>query len=200
MVSIICNVLKIFLLALFLFIIFLFLFESLFMSAFLPLYQYIVAAVFLSFISIVLHKNKKTLMALLVLVAVILVPASVNYSGYCLRQNKFVSPEEKIKMAIERIHKWTNNDRHWSLDGQKIELIPYDTAEDILKSNPDCCTYKQTSRTTSGGWNIAKGRVIYETKYKKEDGSIGTTELKGHVYYNNCGVREIVEELRFGND
>lgn len=139
-------------------------------------------------------------MALLVLVAVTLVPASVNYSGYCLRQNKFVSSEEKIKMAIERIHKWTSNDRHWSMEGQEIEIIPYDTAEDILTNNPDCCTYKQTGRTIYAGDKVGEGNVRYETKYKKEDGSTGTTELKGHVYYNICGVKEVVEELRFGTD
>ncbi len=196
----IVNFLKFVFLSLFLFISFFVLLESLFMPLFLPMYQHVALAIILSLISILLHIKKKTFIAFMIISLSLLVPAGANYSGYCIRQNKFVSPEEKIQEAVTRIHKWTNEKRFWAIGEEKIELIPYSSAEEIIKNNPDCCTYKQTDRTIYGEWSIAEGRIQYETQYKKEDGSIETTELKGGANYGNCGVTEIWDFINFGND
>jgi|GEM_PF-7046603 len=187
-------------LTIFLFVQYLTSFESLFMPLFMPLYVYLVAAIIGSIITFLIQKYIGFLISIIFLVLTIAVPSGINYSGYCLRQNRFVTAEEKIHEAVKRIHRWTNRKKYWLINGEQIELISYDSAETILDANPDCCGYKKIGRTISPGWKTAEGHIWYETQYKAKDGSIDSTKLKATVYYNNCGVEQIVEELRFGDD
>jgi hypothetical protein len=69
-----------------------------------------------------------------------LLPASLNYSGMCLAEGRWLSNDEKIRKVVEVINspgrvfiEDKNNNT------QPYQLIPYKSVDDFLEKNPDCC-------------------------------------------------------------
>ncbi len=97
-----------------------------------------------------------------------LVLMTLNYNGYCFKEKRFISDQEKIRMVVERIVikrgapipfwpkrydkgnvvKNKNGETVWvvSKDGnvkpsdEPVEPIPYQSVDEFFARNPNCCT------------------------------------------------------------
>lgn len=135
----------------------------------------------------------------------------LNYFGYCFREHRFPSDEEKIKSVVQSIV--TNelpfrrpdvegNAEYWVIEGKKepVEPISYRDVEEFFALNPGCCEIRYDYINTSEGplrfgvmnrllGGSSGGVVIvhYRYWYRDRDGvqrSEGTTL---ESLQNNCG-------------
>ena len=65
---------------------------------------------------------------------------ALNYSGFCFKKMRYLSDDEKIRMAIAVVNKIGG--RHYTGEGpvKYMETIPYESVDVFLRENPDCCT------------------------------------------------------------
>ncbi len=78
---------------------------------------------------------------LLLPVFALMLPAGLNYSGMCLAEGGWLSDEERIDIAIQRI---ISQKKVWISDGaagsQEYDFVPYASVKEFKKKNPNCCT------------------------------------------------------------
>ncbi len=66
--------------------------------------------------------------------------ASLNYSGFCFDEMRYLSDEEKIRTVFEMRNQQDTiyvktEDRGW----QRYEQVKYESFEQFMKMNPNCC-------------------------------------------------------------
>lgn len=73
--------------------------------------------------------------------------AVLNYSGFCFKELRYLSDDEKIQRVIAEINKGIFITGAGTITNPAIgevgairEPIPYESVEVFLKENPDCCT------------------------------------------------------------
>ncbi len=65
----------------------------------------------------------------------------LNYSGFCFKEMRYISDEEKIRNAIAVVNK-IGGATYIGKDGfpdKYREIIPYEDVDDFLDKNPKCC-------------------------------------------------------------
>src|SRR4051812_9836279 len=91
-----------------------------------------------------LKKHPIKLILLALLLVFVVTPASLNYSGFCMVQGRWLSDEEKIKLAVQAVNNRGPNrsyfkdkdaDKYGNNDAFKYnKYLDYD---DFLKRNPN---------------------------------------------------------------
>lgn len=80
---------------------------------------------------------------------IFIVYGSLNYSGFCFKEMRYLSDEEKIHKAIAANHTIKGNANYWyswgyipSMPGKNDtyrQIIPYEDVDAFLRENPNCC-------------------------------------------------------------
>ncbi len=65
----------------------------------------------------------------------IILPASLNYSGFCIAQGRYLSDDEKIRAVIS----YHNNRDTLPVGTHNYQQISYRSVEEFLAKNPNCC-------------------------------------------------------------
>ena len=72
-----------------------------------------------------------------------LIYGALNYSGFCFKEMRYLSDEEKIRIAVAKVNKmggWRHlKELGWPSNRYK-KIIPYESVDAFLQENPDCCT------------------------------------------------------------
>jgi hypothetical protein len=84
---------------------------------------------------------------LLLFVLLLGVPASLNYSGFCMSRGWWLGDEERIRIVIEEINRQYKLPIETKTEGTKYYIQEkYESVEDFLNKNPNCC------KVTSSGY------------------------------------------------
>lgn len=142
---------------------------------------------------------------------------ALNYSGFCFRELRYLSNAEKKRLAVELVSsgKFNTNTGHYisSVSGKPDrweKTLPYESVEEFLKENPDCCTLVPKERgyhddfTPPTFWERLSGKynygVLVKAQYKYITGPIDEKGKEGvgheihrsgtgHFSFGNCGDR-----------
>jgi hypothetical protein len=104
---------------------------------------------------------------------------ALNYSGFCFKEMRYLSDEEKIRKAISANYTIKGNDSYWyswesprsASDRVEIyrKIIPYDDVDAFLRENPNCCTviYKGFADDPAPSfWQRVTGHFNYGVRMK----------------------------------
>lgn len=149
---------------------------------------------------------KLILLTMITLVLVVIVILSLNYAGFCFAERRFLSDEEKIKIAIKYI--LSTYPPVIDLFEERNEIvvkigrntpadpIRYDSMEDFLSQNPSCC--KITKTMERSGYTVRLEHKLlgsvntfvelkFKVKYVDEKGIVRTAMKTRYVAVSNCG-------------
>ncbi|NER05846.1 MAG: hypothetical protein F6K17_26260 [Okeania sp. SIO3C4] len=129
-----------------------------------------------------------------VLFALFLLYAGLNYSGFCFAQMRYLSDEERFrKIFFDRI----NRGGTFVSEGQGYEKVKYESFEQYMESNSDCCAIVPYHRAYNGftfleritGYGSGELTVMSFTVYSldKNGERISPQELKLKIGQKNCG-------------
>jgi hypothetical protein len=130
--------------------------------------------------------------------------ARLTYRGYCHAEGKYLTNEEKIRVALEDLlEKYpppvirTPVSYGWSLDIPK-NPIHYRGVDEFLAVNPDCCKVDPTEKFMEGGTLTLVERltgtassvveVNYLVRYRRKDGTADSIKTTGRLHITNCGT------------
>ena len=144
---------------------------------------------------------------LAVLFALFVIYAGLNYSEFCFAEMRYLSDEDKFKKVFERASKgdtiFINEGQNHENEGQRYEKIKYESFEQFMESNPDCCTIRPSldADRKANFWpritGFHSGEVTvmnYTVYYLDENGERRSRELKGEIIQQNCGQYWYVKE------
>lgn len=161
-------------------------------------------------------KNNLIKFGLAILLAIIL---SLNYFGFCFGQFRFLSDEEKRNIVIDHIllaiqYKSVGIHPVKILDSVSnremvkallIEPIPYQTREEFLVLNPNCCQITIDYQSIGGEgdtvscWNRLIGfkssvvGIRYISRYRDDKGIVHSEKAEIFPSISNCG--QLIWEL-----
>jgi len=123
--------------------------------------------------------------ALVVLMVIALIPITLNYNGFCFKESRFLTDQEKYRIVVERIVQngnpfqpvkplrpgrtyWSPQEgdtiSHWVIEGHDgaVEPIPYRSADEFFAKNPNCCEMRPFFESSEGSfmpdfWDRALG-------------------------------------------
>lgn len=79
---------------------------------------------------------------------IFMIYGALNYSGFCFKEMRYLSDDEKIRKAISANHTIKGNQPYWRpisylYNSNKVDkyrkIIPYDDVDAFLRENPNCC-------------------------------------------------------------
>ncbi|NEQ40081.1 MAG: hypothetical protein F6K40_29120 [Okeania sp. SIO3I5] len=128
--------------------------------------------------------------------ALFMLYAGLNYSGFCFAQMRYLSDEDKFRKVFERGNQqdtvFVNKGQNYENGGQRYERIKYESFEQFMESNPDCCTVRPSGIASL--WlritGIHSGEVTvmnYPVYYLDENGERKSRESKRGIILQNCG-------------
>ncbi|NEP80188.1 MAG: hypothetical protein F6K39_19685 [Okeania sp. SIO3B3] len=136
-----------------------------------------------------------------VLFALFLLYAGLNVSGFCFAKIRYLSDEDKFRQEFERLN-WPGKvflkDRqNKEKGGQRYEKIKYESFEQYMESNPNCCAMRSSSGSTSPwDWKritgVHGGEVTvmnYTIYYLDENGKRRSQKMIFETVQGNCGER-----------
>jgi hypothetical protein len=138
---------------------------------------------------------------------------SLNYSGFCFKELRYLTNEEQILRAITEVSVGRcEGGALINAETRKVDLIrkpmPYESVDAFLKKNPDCCMLIPKNGiygdeyTPPSFWDRVFGyynhvvTVKYVQKYfeipvaqngEKGVGQVREKYIEGGVYSGNCG-------------
>lgn len=135
------------------------------------------------------------------LLAVLCIIPSLNYSGFCWSKMRYLSDEEKFRLLFEMTNSLntvvikTNNK-----GAQSYERIKYDSFEEFMEKNPNCFEIEPSGfyempppkfidRIT--GFN--NGEIIgmnYMVRYLDDNGDRQLKKIKTRRVLQNCGKKK----------
>jgi hypothetical protein len=131
----------------------------------------------------------------------LLAVAGLNHSGFCWRQGRYLSNDERILLAVQEVIRlYPPTIPRVVNGGAEIEFrrvesaIPYASVNDFLTSNPNCCDIRSTGLQgfPRGFWNSVAGRnagyvhVRYLVRSRR-DGDETRVHHEMAVAISNCG-------------
>ncbi|NEP80189.1 MAG: hypothetical protein F6K17_26255 [Okeania sp. SIO3C4] len=127
--------------------------------------------------------------------------AGLNVSGFCFAEMRYLSDEDKFRKVFEGMNsqktlriKTTKNGK---LQSQRYEQIKYESFEQFMEINPDCCAVDPGGPYEVAPFDFgeritgsATGEVIvvnYIINYLDENGKRKSHKLKFETVQGNCG-------------
>ncbi len=82
---------------------------------------------------------------------------ALNYSGFCFKEMRYLSDEEKIRIAVAKVNKMGGGHYSKPQEGffKYIKVVPYESIDAFFHENPDCCTivpYAGFEHVTGVAW------------------------------------------------
>ena len=128
--------------------------------------------------------------------------AKLNYDGYCISENRILSDDEMIRIAVGEMNGKDSVRIHSKNYGVSHEnYVPYSSIEEFLKHTPDCCSFGLTSRMTNDGVMPPPGflsrmngshrgyaHIEAVVNYRDGHGSIKLGNTKMIYSMQNCGI------------
>ena len=136
---------------------------------------------------------------------VALLHASLNYSGFCFREMRYLSDEEKFRIVFEMFNSRKTITIRTVIEERTQfndrEQIKYESFEQFIQSNPDCCAIvpgkpRNTPWETPSSYfwdritGYNSGEVIVMTfiaRYLDENGDRTSEEVTTKTVLKNCG-------------
>ena len=131
--------------------------------------------------------------------------ARLTYTGYCHAEGKYLTDEEKIRVAVTdlltkypppviqtqvEINVW-----HQSVPNHPIH---YRDVDQFLALNPDCCKVDPTEKFMEGGTltliekltgtATSVVEVNYLVRYRLDDGEEASIKTTSYLHITNCGT------------
>lgn len=144
------------------------------------------------------HPVKATL--LLALLIFIVLPASLNYSGFCISQGRWLSDEELMVSAFNEINNRSTTTINISdTESVVINRIPYLSYNEFINENPNCCYAGRKSQNDGNGYMSASltARILgssaavislsYKERYFNESNEKQEKNKKQILSVSNCG-------------
>ncbi|MGJ5628722.1 hypothetical protein [Nostoc sp. CALU 1950] len=122
---------------------------------------------------------------------------SLNYSGFCFAKMRYLSDEEKLRMAFDYNNR---EDKLFVYGGGTVKSyqhIKYASFDEYIKENPDCCSINYGEP-----YKIAQASFIPESSFLDRISGLGfrdLTVINFKVRYLDENGNERVQEVRFGN-
>lgn len=126
---------------------------------------------------------------------------TMNYAGFCWDQKRYLSEEEKIRIAIKGINELDFvyiRDKGESDGSSNFDYIRYENVEEFLKKNPSCCRilylpYKDhvpPRHLMDRIWGTSGGTVEinFRARYQDKKGEEKEGDATWYVNQQNCGV------------
>jgi len=134
---------------------------------------------------------------------------ALNVSGFCVKENRFVSEKEKIDAAVQYvIRRYPRADNRVIAeigDGYETRTIVhsglknpirYENIEEFYRLNPNCCSLSRRGRkgmVERDIWDVATGkisdfvRIELLLRYRNDDGSLRSFKHTLFPAVSNCG-------------
>ena len=132
--------------------------------------------------------------------------ARLTHNGYCHAADKYLTDEEKIRVALEDFLKkypppvirTPVETNVWSLSVPK-KPIYYRDLNEFLSLNLDCCKFTPPAvfREGNGQFTLAERlrgvatnliNLKYSVRYYGEDNTMRSIETTGYLYITSCGT------------
>jgi len=122
----------------------------------------------------------------------------LNYSGMCISQMRWLSDEEKIRLAVDRV----NSREFTTVTPNRILVtrVPYKSIDDFIEKNSECCGLGPPVMTSEGTfpdfsfwdqkiWGFGGAHVggKFDQIYTKDDINILSEMQWMFVKMTNCG-------------
>jgi hypothetical protein len=149
------------------------------------------------------------MMALLSLYVLIVISILVlNYTGYCFKQQRYISRDEVIHAAINELltSHYSPDIRRYTVKNGKTILeqpkeknrIYYKSVDEFLMMNPNCCEFERFTlpslwfiylKGALKGRNLTAVKINYKVRYYDGNGNIKEYQHPRNVYVRltNCG-------------
>jgi hypothetical protein len=109
----------------------------------------------------------------------------VNYLGYCHERHGWVSHDELVRAAVVSM-----------FAGYPQDAIPYESVDEFLRLNPDCCHLTHVGREYYTaplnyrvfGWTRGFMHVKYFVRRRDAAGNITQEQLETSPAMTNCGA------------
>ncbi|MFN6571546.1 hypothetical protein [Dendronalium sp. ChiSLP03b] len=88
-----------------------------------------------------IHRSFLLIILLLIglLSTILTIYFSLNYSGFCFAKLRYLSDEEKIKLAFDSLNSAEKLSIQIAGERQDRKFIKYKSFDEYIKENPDCC-------------------------------------------------------------
>ena len=125
--------------------------------------------------------------------SILFIYASLNYSGFCFAQMRYLSNEDKFRKLFEVVNQPSGS---VSVNGKlNYEKITYENFEQFIESNPDCCMVEGRWRTMPSSFldritGFERGETIltkYTLYYLDENGDRTSKKYRRATILQNCG-------------
>lgn len=135
---------------------------------------------------------------LLIFFVLLIAFPSLNYSGMCISQMRWLSDEERFRLVIEQV---INRDvipiMSENHKTKHVKQIKYESIDDLLEQNPDCCKINPDGGSDLAtpsfvdriiGFNLGKlVGVDYKVKYLDENRKEQFALRKLRTFQKNFG-------------
>ncbi|MGB3402352.1 MAG: hypothetical protein WBA77_06655 [Microcoleaceae cyanobacterium] len=137
--------------------------------------------------------------------AVFTIYAGLNSSGFCFAKMRYLSDEDKFRQVFEERNQpgkvFVKDEQDNKNGGQFYKKITYESFEQFMESNPDCCTMRPSRGTPRWDWERITGLhsgeitvVDYTSYYLDENSKRRSQEVKREVIQQNCGQNRYLLE------
>ncbi len=141
------------------------------------------------------HNQLVRSLPVLILVALFSIPAGLNYSGFCFAKSRWLSDEELMRPQVASVNRRAvlQDSEHFP----NVARIPYQSVEELITKNPNCCKILDRSAAANYfgltafdslmGANRGVVLVQFEDNYLDNQGQAKSTPAKWLVPITNCG-------------
>jgi hypothetical protein len=145
---------------------------------------------------------KGSSLALLLLLAWPVPLGALNYVGFCVPEDRFLSDDERIRKAVDRVNHYglivLDHALPGDVHGGQITQIPYQNVDDFLAQNQGCChfgvpDYPRDSAPPPpmldrlmGGY-LGYVEINYMVRYLDDHNTQQATKKRWYVTMGNCG-------------
>ena len=132
---------------------------------------------------------------------ILFIVGSLNYSGFCWSEMRYLSDEEKFRMVFERVNSRKNiriKTKDKRMQSKRYERVKYKNFDEFMEKNPDCCAIDPPNRglplrppsfvNLITGFDNAEIIVIdYTDRYIDENGDLKYKKSQITSVLKNCG-------------
>lgn len=130
--------------------------------------------------------------------AIVFMYASLNYSGFCFDEMRYLSDEEIFRMTFDSLNQQKTFPIRTEEKGrQSYEQVKYESFEQFMEMNPDCCAIDPGGPYEFGysyffdritGFDSGRVLVInFTVRYLDENGEQKFQEVTIEDVLQNCG-------------
>ncbi len=122
---------------------------------------------------------------------------SLNYSGFCFAKMRYLSDEEKLKIAFAYINNEDTLPVYIDRRIKSYEHIKYANFDEYIKENPNCCSINYGE-----AYKSVKSSFIPESSFLDRISGLGFRDLiviNFKVRYLDENGNQRVQEVRLGN-